>query len=140
MPFIKKTHTFEGLKYNLDNKDRVAASAATQGVDTGVVTQATSHATGVTLNKRAGVITLAADAVAATTNVEFTFTNDTIKADSVILLTMQDENTTNNKQLACAVHTIAAGSCVITIVNPHSASSTSATASKIHFLIINSTA
>jgi len=50
---------------------------------------------------------------------------------------MQDENTVDNKQLACAIHTVADGSFKISIVNPHSASSTSATASKIHFLIVN---
>ena len=60
-----------------------------------------------------------------------------MQADSVILVTMQDENTVDNKQLACAIHTIAGGSFKISIVNPHSASSTSATASKIHFLVIN---
>ena len=137
MAFIKSTHTFEGLKYNLDDRDRVAASAATQGIDTGTVTQATNHATGVTLNKRAGVITLAAAALAATTNAQFIVTNSTVQADSVILVTMQDENTTDNKQLACAINTVAAGSFIISVVNPHSATSTSATASKIHFLVIN---
>ena len=51
---------------------------------------------------------------------------------------MQDENTTENCQLSCAVHTIAAGSCKITIVNPHSSGTTSATKSKIHFKIVDS--
>jgi len=103
----------------------------------GTVTQASNHATGVTINATSGVITLAAVALAATTNAEFTVTNSTVQADSVILVTMQDENTTDNKQLACAIHTVADGSFIISIVNPHSATSTSATASKIHFLVIN---
>jgi len=115
-------------------------TAATKGIihaGSGTVTQATDHTTAVTINATSGVITLAAVALAATTNAEFTVTNSTVQADSVILVTMQDENTVNNKQLACAIHTIAGGSFKISIVNPHSASSTSTTASKIHFLVIN---
>jgi hypothetical protein len=137
MAFIKNTHTFEGLKYNLDDRDRVAASAATQGLDTGTVTQATNHATAVTLNKRAGVITLAAAALANATNAEFTVTNDKVQADSVILVTTQDENTTDNTCIIATVHTIAAGSFIINVNHPDSVGSTSATASKIHFLVIN---
>ena len=137
MAFIKNTHTFEGLKYNLDNRDRVAASAATQGLDTGTVTQASNHTTAVTINKRAGVITLAGVSISATTNAEFTVNNSAVQADSVILVSMQDENTQNNVQLTCAVHTIAAGSFIITIVNPHSSGTSSSAASKIHFLVIN---
>ena len=103
----------------------------------GTVTQATNHTTGVTMNTTSGVIQLAAVALAATTNAEFTVTNSTVQSDSVILVTMQDENTTDNKQLACSIHTVADGSFIISIVNPHSATATSATASKIHFLVIN---
>lgn len=103
----------------------------------GTVTQATNHTTAVTLNANSGIITLAAVALNATTNAEFTFNNNVIKTSSQIFLTMQDENTTNNNQLACAVHTIANGSCIITLVNPHSSGATSATASKIHFRIFN---
>ena len=134
---IKQSHTFEGQKYNLDDKDRVAASAALNIADVGSVTQGTNATTAVTLNAQAGVITTYAAALAATTNVEFTVTNSTVQADSVILVTMQDENTQDNKQLACSIHTVAAGSFIVSLVNPHSATSTSATSSKIHFLVIN---
>ena len=103
----------------------------------GTVTQATDHTTGVTLNTTSGVITLAAVALANATNAEFTVTNSTVQTDSVILLTMQDENTTNNAQLSCATHTIANGSFKISIHHADSAGATSATASKIHFLVIN---
>lgn len=122
------------------NAGSLIITGATEGVvhtNSGRVTQATNHATGVTLNATSGIITLAAVALAATTNAEFVFTNNALQADSVVLLTMQDENTTNNVQLSCAIHTIAAGSCSITLVNPHSSGASSATASKIHFLIIN---
>ena len=103
----------------------------------GTVTQATDHTTGVTINATSGVITLAAVALANDTNAEFTVTNSTVQADSVILVTMQDENTTNNAQLSCAIHTIAGGSFKISIMHSDAVGATSATASKIHFLVIN---
>ena len=123
----------------IDAGNLIITGAAKGIVHTGLgtVTQASNHATGVTLNTTSGVITLAAVALAATTNAQFVLTNSTIQAEAVILLTMQDNNTTDNKQLACALVAVADGSCTISIVNPHSATSTSATASKIHFLVIN---
>ena len=129
----------EGQDVTVDTGNLVI-TAAGKGIihaGSGTVTQASNHATGVTINATSGVITLAAVALAATTNAEFTVTNSTVQADSVILVTMQDENTTDNKQLACAIHTVAGGSFIISIINPHSATATSATASKIHFLVIN---
>ena len=50
---------------------------------------------------------------------------------------MQDANTTNNAQLTCALVSVTSGSCVISIHNPAATGATSATASKIHFLVIN---
>lgn len=114
---------------------------ATDGIvhtNSGTVTQLTDHTTGVLINATSGVIQLAAVTLASTTNAEFTVTNSTVQTDSVILVTVQDENTTPNVQLAAAVHTIANGSFKISLVNPHSAGgAASATASKIHFLVIN---
>ena len=122
------------------NTGNLVITQADKGIihlGSGTVTQATDHTTGVTLNATSGVVTLAAVALAATTNAQFVLTNSTIQAEAVILLTMQDVNTVNNKQLACALVAVADGSCTISIVNPHSATSTSTTASKIHFLVIN---
>ena len=113
--------------------DSVVVLESTQGA----VTQSTNHTTGVTINATSGIITLAAVALNATTNAEFTVTNSFVKSDSVILITVQDENTTNNVQLAAAIHTVADGSFKISLVNPHSSGNTSTTASKIHFLVIN---
>jgi len=122
------------------NTGSLIITGAAEGIvhtNSGTVTQATDHTTGVTLNTTSGVIQLAAVALAAATNAEFTLTNSTIQADSVILLTIQDENTTNNAQLTVATHTIAGGSCKISIHNPAATGGTSTTASKIHFLVIN---
>ena len=115
-------------------------TAATDGLvhtGSGTITQATNHTTGVTINATSGVIQLAAVALNAATNAEFTVTNSTVQADSVIILTVQDENTTNNAQLTACTHTIAGGSFKVSVFNPAATGATSATASKIHFLVIN---
>ena len=115
-------------------------TSATKGIvhaNSGTITQATDHTNGVTINATSGVITLAAVALNATTNAEFTVTNSTVQADSVILVTVQDENTTDNKSIFATIHTVAAGSFIINLANPNSSGNTSATASKVHFLVIN---
>ena len=129
----------EGQNVTVDTGNLVITQAA-KGIvhtGTGTVTQATDHTTGVTINATSGVITLAAVALAAATNAEFTVTNSTVTANSIILLTVQDENTTNNAQLTACTHTLASGSFKISIHNPAATGSTSTTASKIHFLVIN---
>jgi hypothetical protein len=122
------------------NAGSLIVTSATEGIvhtGSGTVTQSTDHTTGVTINATSGVITLAAVALNAATNAEFTVTNSTVQADSVIMLTVQDENTTNNAQLTACTHTIAGGSFKISVFNPAATGATSTTASKIHFLIIN---
>jgi hypothetical protein len=52
----------------------------------GAVSQATSKATGVTLNKRCGQITLNGASLAAATTVSFTLTNSTIVATDIVVL------------------------------------------------------
>lgn len=52
----------------------------------GAVTQITSKATAVTLNKSAGKITLDAASLAATTNVTFTLNNSLISVNDVLVL------------------------------------------------------
>jgi hypothetical protein len=129
----------EGQNVTVDTGDLVITQAAKGLVHTGTgtVTQATNHSTGVTINATSGRITLAASALAAATNVEFTVTNSTVTANSIIMLTVQDENTTNNAQITACTHTIASGSFVVSLHNPAATGATSATASKIHFLVIN---
>ena len=122
------------------NTGNLVITQADKGIvhtGTGTVTQETNHTTGVTINATSGKITLAAVALAAATNAEFTVTNSTVTANSIILITMQDENTTNNAQLTACTHTLATGSFKISIHNPAATGATSTTASKIHFLVIN---
>ncbi len=118
----------------------VVIESAAKGIKTDIktVTQATNNTTGVTINGHAGIITNAGQAVTANQNVEFTVTNSAAKATSLILLSVQDENTVNHMQLVAASHTHADGSFKITLANT-GGSDTSATAIKIHFLIINAT-
>ena len=52
----------------------------------GTVTQATSKATAVTLNKKCGAITMNAAALAAATTVTFVLTNSTIAATDLLVL------------------------------------------------------
>ena len=52
----------------------------------GAVTQTTSKATGVTLNKSSGQITLNNASLGATTNVTFTLTNSVISTKDVLIL------------------------------------------------------
>ena len=80
---------------------------------------------------------LAAVALGAATNAEFTVTNSFVKTTSVILVKVQDENTTNNSSIFATTHTIADGSFIINLQNPQSSGATSTTASKVHFLIVN---
>lgn len=114
-------------------------TAADKGIvhtGSGVSTQTTSATTEVTLHATSGVITTFAATLATNTEVEFTFTNDTIQADSVVLLTVLDANTDANSFLIAQMSTITAGSCTIRLGNVGSGTMT-ATSCKIHFLVIN---
>ena len=115
-------------------------TSATKGIvhtNSGTITQATSITTGVTLNTTSGVITIHATAIAASQNIQFVFTNSTIQADSVILVSINDNNTTDHAQLTVNTNTIAGGSCNISIGNPCDAGASSSTAVMVHFLVIN---
>ena len=69
--------------------NQVISSTGKQGYATGAggtVTQATSKATGVTLSKSTGQITLDAAALNASTTVSFTLTNTVIEAGDILIL------------------------------------------------------
>ena len=117
----------------------VIIGSATKGLvhsGTGTITQGTSGITGVTLNATSGVITTFAATLATNTEIEFTLTNSAIVATSVILVSMQDENTQAASALIVSTNTVGAGSVKIKQFNGGSGTA-SATANKIHFLIIN---
>ena len=69
--------------------NQVISSTGKHGYTTGsggTVTQATSKATGVTLSKSTGQITLNAAALAADTTVSFTLTNTVIEAGDILIM------------------------------------------------------
>jgi len=69
--------------------NQVISSTGKQGYATGsggTVTQATSKATGVTLSKSTGQITLNAAALASDTTVSFTLTNTVIEAGDILIM------------------------------------------------------
>jgi hypothetical protein len=69
--------------------EEIGYAAAAQGV----VTQATSKSTGVTLNKSAGRITMNAASLAAQTHVLFTLTNNMIGPNDVVTISVSGGGT-----------------------------------------------
>ena len=130
-----KTRAF--LKNENRDFDNILDSVVVLESPQGAVSQLTNLTTAVTINATSGIISLFAAATNATVNNEFTVNNSFVKSNSVILVTVQDENTTNNTSIMATTHTIADGSFIINLQNPQSSGNTSTTASKIHFLVVN---
>ena len=80
----------------------------------GTVTQLTSKATGVTLNKSCGQITLNDAALAGTTNVTFTLTNSVISTKDVLILNVYGGT---SESYNAWVSGLAAGAATITVRN-----------------------
>jgi hypothetical protein len=80
----------------------------------GTVTQATSKATAVTLNKKCGEITMNAASLAADTTVTFTLTNSTIAATDLLVLNHVSGGTAGSYLLNAQT---AAGSVSINVRN-----------------------
>ena len=98
----------------------IGYSAAAQGT----VTQLTDKATGVTLNKAAGRITMNNAALAAGTAVSFILTNSTISINDTIIVCVSS-NTTGSAAGAYTTYVsyLAAGSALITLRNLTAATS-----------------
>lgn len=97
--------------------------------DGGAVTQITSAATGVTLNKPTGAITTVTQNIAAAGEVEFTVTNSVVTARSVILSNIASGSVGGTS--TTYIKSIAAGSFVLGITNKH------ATVAETGILVIN---
>jgi len=113
-----------GLNKTVQFADNVNAYGATTistagiGYTTGAggaVTQVTSKATGVTLNKTTGTITMVASLLAATTSVAFTLTNSLIAATDTVIVNIKSGATANSYFVS--VDAVAAGSCSISLRN-----------------------
>lgn len=101
----------------------------------GAVTQATSRATGVTINTISGVITTNTASLAAETAAVFTVTNNNVFADDIVMVAVAGGS--NGGNTTVQVTTIAAGSFQITVANQNAAAGTAETgAILINFLIM----
>lgn len=89
----------------------------------GTVTQLTSKATGVTLNKVAGEITMHNAALNAQDAVTFTLTNSTIAATDVVVVNVKSGGTSG--AYLVGIGKVSAGSCEITLFNTQAAGSLS---------------
>lgn len=99
------------------------------------MTQATSRATGVTINTISGVITTNAASLAAETAAVFTVTNNQIFADDVVMVAISGGS--NGGNTTALVTTIAAGSFQITVANQNASGGTAETgAITINFLVM----
>jgi hypothetical protein len=97
--------------------NQVISGAGKQGYATGsggVITQATNKATGVTLSKPTGQITLNAAALAADTTVSFVLTNTVIEANDILVMNHISGGTAGSYLLNAQS---AAGSATINVRN-----------------------
>lgn len=82
----------------------------------GTVTQLTSKATAVTLNKSAGRITMDAASLATATNATFTLNNSLISANDTVILTISGGQATPGSY-NCFANALGAGTVSITLRN-----------------------
>lgn len=101
----------------------------------GTVTQGTSVTTNVTLNAPSGVITSFNGTFVTANLYSYTFTNSYITTSSVILVSIQGQDSVGpNTMLSVHTDNLAAGSCDIWIGNPWTANWTGSY--KLHFIIL----
>lgn len=100
-----------GAQYILSD-EQLGYTAAAQGT----VTQLTSKATAVTLNKPAGVITMNNAALNTATNATFTLNNSFISANDTVILTISGGQATPGSYNVFA-NALTAGSVSITLRN-----------------------
>ena len=83
----------------------------------GAVTQATSKATGVTLNKSAGRVTMNGAALAGGAAVSFTLTNSFISANDVLILCVSAGSVADVTTYTAYVNALGVGTAGITLRN-----------------------
>jgi len=107
-----------GVAYNDPEFSTVYATAEIgyAAAAQGTVTQDTSKSTGVTLNTSSGQITMNNAALAATTNVAFTLTNNKITAKDVIIFNVAGGNATAGTYNVFT-STLTAGSATVVLRN-----------------------
>jgi hypothetical protein len=100
------------------NRPLLGSTESAVGYSTGTggaVAQITSKATGVTLNKRCGQITMNNASLSAAAEVSFTLTNSVLAATDVVMICIGSGATAGAYNVQCDA--VAAGSCRISIGN-----------------------
>jgi hypothetical protein len=103
----------------------------------GAVTQLTSRATAVTLNKLCGQITTDDASLAAAAEATFTVNNNLVQAGDVVAISAQDQGATG--EVVAFVTDVADGSFDITLANLH-ASTAATNAAIINFAVLKAVA
>ena len=124
------------------NTGNLVITQTTSGIihaGSGTVTQGTNATTSVVINSTSGIITLYGAALASQAEVEFTMTNSTIQADSVILtgLEVVASGRTAGANIQVYLHTKASGSVKIVVVNVDDVATDASDIFKINYLVIN---
>jgi hypothetical protein len=115
------------------------ANAPAIGIGAGYgasVTQLTSKTTGVTINAKAGVVTMHNAALAASAAVQFTMTNSAISGTDVVVTNQGTGGTAGSYQAHCV--DTGAGSAIFRVVNTSAGSLSEAVT--LNFVVIDSVA
>ena len=123
--FILKTNNADSMRVDGSGVLTLVKSTSALGYGTGAggtVTQLTSKATGVTLNRPSGQITMNGAALAAATAVSFTLTNSVIGTTDVVHACIDSAATAG--AYSVTVDAVGAGTCQISLRN-HTAGSLS---------------
>jgi len=115
------------------------ANAPAIGIGAGYgasVTQGTSKTQGVTINAKAGVVTMHNAALAANTAVQFTMTNSAISATDVVVTNQGAGGTSGSYQAHCV--DVSAGTAIFRVVNTSAGSLGEAVT--LNFVVIDSVA
>lgn len=116
---------------------RIHFSGPVVTADFGSVTQITSASTGVTIDKAAGVITTVVQNIAAAGEVQFTVTNNKVKATDTVNLSIRSGSTGGTT--IANVTAVADGSFQITLTNLHAATAETGTL-LINFVVLGANA
>jgi hypothetical protein len=127
-----------GFFISTDTNNRIASAPAI-GIGPsgfGTVTQSTSKSQGVTLNAKAGVVTMHNAALAANTAIQFTMTNSAISGTDVVNVNQGTGGTAGSYQAHCV--SVGAGTAIFRVVNTSAGSLSEAVA--INFVVIDTSA
>lgn len=123
--------------YEINKQNFAGGISISSGGVAGAVTQLTSRATGVTVNRLSGAITTNNASLAAEASAVFVVTNNTIEIGDVVLLAIRSGAVALNTDVV--VSAVAKGQFSITVINNNVAAGIAETgAIIINFVVIKS--